>query len=484
MNNFFIFSIHLFKNINNLKNKNVFLIEDPIYFTDFKYHKLKLAYHRASMKYYEDYLKKNKINVSYINLSDSNNFYKSMKSNKIEMYEPFDNKLSKKINKLFPNIEIINSLNFLVNKNFLDENKNEFYKNNSYNHSGFYKMQRKRFNILMNKDGTPKGGKWSFDLENREKIPENVKIPDILKLKYKNNIYVKESLDYINKNFNKNYGHLDNFIYPITHKDAINWLKHFCKVKFKLFGKYEDAETMRDPFLFHSVLSPMMNIGLLTDSEVLNEIKKYENKVPLNSYEGFIRQIIGWRNYDLTIYIYEAEKIRKMNFFKHTNKINDKIMWSENIGIKPFDNIIEKINDYSYAHHIERLMYLGNFLLLLQIKPNDVYKAFMSWTIDAYDWVMIGNVYCMSQFADGGMMMNKPYFSSSNYILNMSDYKKEDWCVIWDALYYNFINTHQTYLRKNYSWARHVSFWNKKSLSEKNNILKISKNFMKNIINK
>ena len=127
-------------------------------------------------------------------------------------------------------------------------------------------------------------------------------------------------------------------------------------------------------------------------------------------------------------------------------------------------------------------MYLGNFLLLLQIKPNDVYKAFMSWTVDAYDWVMIGNVYCMSQFADGGTMMNKPYFSSSNYILNMSDYKKEDWCVTWDALYYNFIHTHQAYLRKNYSWARHVSFWNKKSEIERNNILKISKQFIKKII--
>ena len=157
-------------------------------------------------------------------------------------------------------------------------------------------------------------------------------------------------------------------------------------------------------------------------------------------------------------------------------------MWSENINIKPFDNIIHKINNYAYAHHIERLMYLGNFCLLLQLHPDEVFKAFMSWTIDAYDWVMIANVYSMSQYADGGLMMNKPYFSSSNYILNMSDYKKEEWCVIWDALYYNFIHTHQNILRKNYSWARHVSFWNKKSLVEKNKILKIAKDYIKKII--
>ena len=483
MNDFFVFPIHLFKNITNLKNKNVYLIEDPIYFTDFKYHKLKLAYHRASMKYYEFYLKKKNINVTYIDYLDTKKFYESKKSTKnIETFEPFENKLIKKVKKLFPNIQIINSLNFLVNKEFLDLNKHEFYKNNSYNHQGFYKMQRKRFDILMNKDGNPKGGKWSYDEENREKIPKDIKIPSILKLQYKNNIYVNEAIIYVNKHFKNNYGSLDNFIYPINHNDASKWLKHFIKIKFELFGKYEDAVTKRDPFLFHSVLSPMMNIGLLTDTEVLKEIIKYENKVPINSYEGFIRQIIGWRNYDLTIYIYEAEKLRKMNFFKHKNKINDKIMWSANLGIKPFDDAVDKINNYAYAHHIERLMYLGNFLLLLQINPNDVYKAFMSWTIDAYDWVMIGNVYCMSQHADGGMMMNKPYFSSSNYILNMSDYKKEDWCVTWNALYYYFIHTHQSYLKKNYSWARHVSFWNKKSTKERNNIIKTAKNFIKDII--
>mgnify|MGYP001383200473 CR=1 FL=1 len=485
MNNFFIFPVHLFKETKNLLNKNIYLIEDPIYFTMYKYHKLKLAYHRATMKYYYDYLKKKKINVKYVEFKEANNsFYQKFKNKNVETYESYDNFLNKKLKKNILNLKFLDSLNFLVNKKFLDENKDEFYKNGSYNHNGFYKMQRIRFDILMNKDGTPKGGKWSYDTENREKIPDNLKIPEIYKVKYNKNKYVLESINYINKNFKNNYGNLDNFIYPINHNDALNWLKHFCKVKFKLFGIYEDAETMKDPFLFHSVLTPMMNIGILTDKEVLKEIIKYENKVPINSYEGFIRQIIGWRNYDLTIYLYESEKIRKMNFLKHKNKINDKIMWSANINIKPFDNVIDKINNYAYAHHIERLMYLGNFCLLLQIHPKDVFKAFMSWTIDAYDWVMIGNVYCMSQYADGGIMMNKPYFSSSNYILNMSDYKREDWCLVWDALYYNFINTHQDILRKNYSWARHVSFWNKKPVSERKIILKRASDFIKITIKK
>jgi len=480
---FLIFPTQLFSNINNLKNKEVYLIEEPRYFTDYKYHKLKLAYHRSTMKTYEKYLKNKNLHVKYIDFKEINNsFYNKIKNEYIEFYELFDNKLQEKLLKIFKNIKILDSHNFLINREFLKENKQEFFKNGKYNHQNFYKLQRTRLNILMNNNGTPKGGKWSFDLENRETIPENEKIPKPYKINYKNNKIAQEAIDYINKNFPKNYGSLDHFIYPIDFKESKKWLNYFCKNKFKNFGIYEDAETMRDPFLFHSVLTPMLNIGLLTDKEVLKEIIKYENKVPLNSYEGFIRQIIGWRNYDLAIYVLEEKKIRKMNFMKHKNKINNKIMWSGDIDILPFDNVINKINNYAYAHHIERLMYLGNFLFLLQIKPDDVFKAFMEWTIDAYDWVMVGNVYCMSQFADGGVMMGKPYFSSSNYILNMSDYKKAEWCSKWNALYYNFINTHQKILKKNYSWARHVSFWNKKPINERRKYLNEAKNVMKNIL--
>ena len=282
---FLIFPVHLFKDIQSLKNHKIYIIEDPIYFTDYKYHKLKLAYHRATMKTYYDYLKKNKLNPTYLNFKDAHTFYESIsKEKEVYTYQVFDNQLNKKLKKYIKNLIILDSLNFLVNQSYLDENKDKFYKNGKYNHMGFYKMQRIYYHILMNKDGTPKGGKWSFDTENREKIPVSQKIPEIEKLIYKNNKYVKEAINYINKHFPKNYGSLENFIYPIHHEDSLKWLKHFCKVKFKLFGKYEDAETMRDPFLFHSVLTPMMNIGLLTDKEVLEEIKKYENKVPLNSY--------------------------------------------------------------------------------------------------------------------------------------------------------------------------------------------------------
>ena len=485
MNIFLLYPTQLFNNIDKLLNKKIYLLEDPIYFSKYKFHKLKLAYHRATMKNYYDFLKNNSLDVYYIDFDKMTDFYKNNNKSNIEIYELYDNNLMKKCKKIFKKLIVHDSLNFLVNRNLLDTNKDLFYKNNHYNHTEFYKMQRRRLNILMNKNGTPKGGKWSFDSENRKKIPIDIKIPNILDLvlnsNQEKNMYILEAIEYIEKHplFSKNYGSLDNFIYPINHGDAVKWLEYFCHKKFEDFGKYEDAETMRDPFLFHSVLSPMMNIGLITDNEVLNIVKKYENKICIASYEGFIRQIIGWRNYVLCIYIYDGEKVRKMNFMQHKNKINDKLIWSGETGIVPFDNIINKIKKYAYAHHIERLMYLGNFLFLCQIKPDDVYKAFMVWTIDAYDWVMVPNVYCMSQFADGGLMLKKPYFSSYNYILKMSDYKKKEWCTIWSVLYYNFINTHQKYLKTSYGSFFQVNNWIKKPLDEKKDILKKAKYYLK-----
>jgi len=331
----------------------------------------------------------------------------------------------------------------------------------------------------MNDNGTPKGGQWSFDKDNRKKLPTSVKIPPLPgSITDK---YITEAKKYVSEHFPTNYGSLDNFIYPIDHKSAKKWLQNFIKTKFKDFGIYEDAETERDPFLFHSVLTPMMNIGLLTDWEVLDEVLSHQDKIPLNSMEGFIRQVIGWRNYIYTVYYFEGDKMKTMNFMNHHHKINHKIMWEGKTDIQPIDYIINKIDNYAYAHHIERLMYLGNFLLICQINPNDVYNLFMEWTIDAYEWVMVPNVYSMSQFADGGLMMTRPYFSSSNYILSMSDYKKAPWCKTWDALYYNFINKHRSYLIRNYATARQVKHWDNKTKSEQKELINNAETYLEKI---
>ena len=479
MDIFIIFPIHLYSDIKNLYNKTVYLIEEPRYFTDFKYHKLKVAYHRSTMKSYYDYLLSEKINVKYIQFSEVENAYKEINKFKknIYTYDCGDKVLEKRLKKIVPNIIINQSLNFLVNEDLIKKNLQKFYNGKKYNHQNFYKWQRIRLNILINSDETPTGGKWSYDSENRKKLPSNVKIPPVLKLEVNN--YIEEAKKYVHKYFSNNYGSLDYFIYPINHDDSKRWLSNFLKNKFENFGIYEDAESERDPFLFHSVLTPMMNIGLLTDTEVLEMTMKYQNKVPISSFEGFIRQIIGWRNYTYTLYLLEGETMRRSNFLNNTNKLNKEVMWNGSTNILPIDYIINKIVDYSYAHHIERLMYLGNYMLICMIDPNDVYEIFMEWTIDAYDWVMVPNVYGMTQFADGGLMMTRPYFSSSNYILKMSDYKKDSWCVIYDALYYNFINKHEDYLASNYATSRQVAFWRKKSASTKKKILDLAKNYLK-----
>jgi deoxyribodipyrimidine photolyase-related protein len=467
MDIFIIFPVHLFSDINLLNNKKIYLVEEPRFFTDFLYHKLKIAYHHATMKSYADYLKDNNLQVTYINFNENIiELYKDLSKYTIHIYDPTDNILLIKIKKYIPNVIIHKTLNFLIDREIIDDNLHTFYnkKTKKYNHLNFYKMQRTRLNILT-------GYKWSYDKFNRKKIPLDVKIPSIMTF---NNTYIDDAKIYVEKYFKNNYGSLSNFIYPINHQETKKWFLNFLKNKFENFGIYQDAETDKDPFLFHSVLSPMMNIGLITDKEVLDITLLYQDKICIESFEGFIRQIIGWRNYMYTIYLLEGNNLVNVNIFNSKNKLNKDVMWNSKTDILPIDNVIKKINDFSYAHHIERLMYLSNYMLICMVNPKDVYTIFMEWTIDAYDWVMVPNVYGMSS----GEIMTRPYLSSSNYILKMSNYKKDKWCIIMDALYYNFINIHKKYLSKNYATSRQVAFWNKKSISEKNKIIKIANDYL------
>jgi deoxyribodipyrimidine photolyase-related protein len=484
---FIIFPHQLYSITKHLNSHIIYLIEEPRFFSDFKFHKLKLAYHRATMKKYYDKIKKNH-KVIYVDFNKVNNqFYKDIKSSfdSIHIINPGDHKLLDKMKTIFSNKLIVQqNINFLINDSEINDIKKIIFKNKKYSHNEFYKYQRRKLDILI-KDNKPVGGKWSYDTENRLPLPKNHTVPKTI-TKPKTNKYIKESINYINKNFPNNYGSLDNFIYPIDSKSAKLWLNKFLDERLGNFGKYEDAVSDKEPFVYHSVISPMMNIGILTDTEVVKISYDYyqsnTKKIPIQSFEGFIRQVIGWRNYVYTVYLLEGDNLRNKNFLKHHNSINNKF-WESKTGILPIDSIIDKIVNYSYAHHIERLMYLGNFMLLCFIDPKDVYKIFMEWTIDAYDWVMVPNVFGMSQYADGGMMMTRPYFSSSNYINKMSTYKKDGkWDVIWDSLYYNFINKHQDILRKNYATAQQVKHWDNKSDNEQKELINNAKTYLKQLL--
>ena len=460
----------------------IYLIEEPRYFTDFNFHKLKIMYHRASMKKYADMLKKHKIKYIYKDYDEINkSFYSSINKDTTVYLNPIDHKLEAKYKKVLSKATMIDNLNFLLTPKEIEDNKHIFNTKGKYSHDLFYKFQRERLDILI-KNKKPVGGKWSFDTENRNALPKGITIPKVPKVK--KDKYYKEAITYVEKHFPKNYGSTDEWNFPIDTKASINWLKDFIKKRLPKFGPYEDAVSTDNPFLFHSVLSPMMNIGILPDIVVVKMTNDYyeehKSSIPIASYEGFIRQVIGWRNYVYSVYMLEP-KMYDLNFLKHKNELNEKY-WLGTTEIKPIDSIIKNIVKYCYCHHIERLMYLGNWFLINQVDPKEVHRIFMEWTIDAYDWVMVPNVMGMSQYADGGKMMTRLYFSSSNYIDKMSNFKRskdEEWWKIWDAIYYSFIHKHYDMLKNNYATSRQTIHWKNKSEKEKEELLKIAKAYEK-----
>ncbi len=449
--------------------KNVILYEDPYFFTRFKFHKKKLILHRASMKAYAQFLKKKKYSVKYIEFKEKINPYLK-KYNTVHLYDPIEKELEKKYSK---KTKIYDSPNFINSKKELD---NYFRGKKHFLLHNFYVQQRKKQKILVDAKGNPKGGKWNFDKENRKKLPSTIKIPKIPKVRQDN--FVKEAIVYVEKHFSKNYGSSKSLDYPITHKESEKWFTLFLKQRLKLFGSYQDAIIEKEHYLFHAVITPMLNVGLLSPLRIIKEVET--SKVPLNSKEGFIRQILGWREFIRGVYEFVGEKQKKSNFFKHKKKIS-KTFWQGKTNIAPVDTIIKKALDSGYSHHIERLMVLSNFMLLCEFFPLEVYKWFMEMYIDSYDWVMVPNVFGMGQFADGGMMSSKPYFSSSNYLLKMGDFSKGEWCDIWDGLFWQFVQKHKKMLSKNPRLNMICSSLDKMNKSKKKDIFSKANTFKRKL---
>lgn len=317
-----------------------------------------------------------------------------------------------------------------------------------YSMTRFYREQRKRLGIMVEHD-RPMGGKWSFDPANRKRLPKDV-VPPLVRYPV-TRPSVTEAVRYVEKLFPGHPGSTSDFFYPVTHQDAQSWLEDFVENRLYCFGDYQDALRRDASFLFHSVLTPCLNIGLLTPEQILKVVLDHaekNRKVPLNSLEGFVRQVIGWREFMRAVYLREGKAEMHLNFWDHKAPIPPSF-YSGETGIAPVDTVIRRLKDSGYAHHIERLMVLGNFMLLCEINPQEVYRWFMEMFIDSYEWVMVPNVFGMSQYADGGLITTKPYISSSNYILKMSDYPTGEWCRIWDGLFWRFIDMHRDFFRGN-----------------------------------
>ncbi len=446
------------------KSREIALIEDTLFFGDphaspGRFHRQKIVLHRASIRAFANKLRDQGHQVEVIEYDRERTISEILKTFAKEGFDHFhvcefyDFLLEKRVRRFADehdgiSLTVHDSPMFVTPRDWanthFDNRKKPFM-------AKFYEEQRKRMNVLVDADGNPIGGQWSFDEDNRKPMPKRggLDVPPDPATSQSDD--VKAVIQQVGEQFSDYPGDEKNFDYPVTHEAAEEWLEDFLTWRFDRFGPYEDAVSQNERVLFHSLLTPMMNIGLLTPQQVLDRALEFakENDTPMNSLEGFVRQIIGWREFMALMYARHGVEMRTKNFFNHTRDI-PKSFWTGETGIDPIDTTIKRVNDHAYAHHIERLMITGNFMLLCGFEPTQVNDWFMELFIDAYDWVMVPNVFAMSQFADGGMFTTKPYISGSNYVCKMSDYKKSEWCEIWDGLFWRFIAGHDEFFRGQY----------------------------------
>ena len=301
----------------------------------------------------------------------------------------------------------------------------------------YYRWLRKKYSLLM-EDNKPLGGKWNFDKENQKSISKLKELPKP-RQKLKSDEITISTMVEVENCFPDSPGNLENFNWAVTHASARKQLKNFLDNYFRSFGDFQDAIDKENTTLFHSLLSPYINSGLLDPMEcivdAISHFNKKEHEIPINALEGFVRQILGWREFIRGVYWQNMPQYKEMNFWSHSNSLNEN-WYSGKTGIPLLDDAIKESADTGYTHHINRLMIISNLMNLSNIKPNEIYKWFMEMYVDSADWVMVPNVYGMGTYADGGIFATKPYICGSSYMLRMSNYKKGEWCDEVDGLYW------------------------------------------------
>jgi deoxyribodipyrimidine photolyase-related protein len=470
-----------------LENKHpIYIMEEFLFFRQYRFHKQKIAFQRASMQAYADYLKDHDLEVKYIDaqdeLADIRKFGEVVKRENISdvhLIRPTDEWLEQRLQKAF----VSSKLHYYEDPQFLNsrEELSGFFRpeKQRFFQTSFYKEQRRKRNILMEGEDEPAGGKWSFDDENRKKYPKGKTPPPV---QYPDRTaHWEEAVVYVEKHFPDNPGKLSkNPLYPVTHAQAEDWFEQFLEQRFHDFGAYEDAIVKGASVLNHSVLSPLLNVGLLVPEAVVKHSLDFarKEKIPLNSTEGFIRQIIGWREFIRGMYIAKGNYARTQNQLGFSNRLPESF-YTGTTGIEPIDKTIQKVLETGYCHHIERLMLLGNFMLLCECDPDAVYQWFMELFIDAYDWVMVPNVYGMSQFADGGTFATKPYIGGSNYVKKMSNYSDGPWTKTWDGLFWRFIHKHEEVFANNPRTGVLVHSFKRMNEDTRKGHLKAAEDFLK-----
>ena len=468
----------------------VLLVEDSLFFGDphhpARMHQQKLWYHRATMTRYQAKLDDAGWSTSrFAHADDPDPLQTCLEDcaksgcNRLILCSPHDFLLEKRLRarsaKLGIDLDILDTPAFI---NTPAENRAYREGRTRWFMADYYKHQRTRLDVLMD-GGEPAGGKWSFDEENRKKVPRSVlkEIPELPSSPHDDaDLAARE---HVLEHYPDHPGSLDQLIYPTDHTSARAWLATFLEERFERFGVYEDAMVKGHNWLWHGVLTPMLNVGLLDPRQVLEEALKHAERhgTPINSVEGFVRQLIGWREFMRATYEDLGTTMRNGNHWNHVRRMPD-CFYDGTTGIDPIDDVIHRVLKTGYCHHIERLMVLGGFMFLCEIDPNDIHRWFMEMFVDSYDWVMVPNVYAMSQHADGGLITTKPYFSGSAYVRKMSNHPAGEWATTWDGLYWRWIWNHVDELGRNPRWAMMCSMARKMDSEKRQGHLDIAESFL------
>lgn len=427
------------------------------------YHKHKLILLLSAMRHFCSLIKKYDKKLLYVSLKDAPQFNQALK--KIIKVQDIEVLSWMKSSDISPNNTLAIVANELGIKRELYPNgmfmtpeselRDWFDKQKSPLMENFYHWQRQRTGILM-VDNKPAGNRWNYDADNRQMLPKTgIVIPQIAFPVHDN--ITNEVIQDVAALFPTHPGNASEFWLPVTHQDAARWLDSFIAERFSQFGPYEDAMKDGEAFLFHSVLSPLINCGLLSVQQVVDAtLNAYEiNDVEIASVEGFIRQLIGWREYMYGLYLTQPNMVSE-NYFGFDKQLED--WWYTADGLNqdlppPVIAALRTVHQYGYNHHIERLMVLGNWFLLNEYDPMSVYRWFSSMYVDAYEWVMVPNVIGMSQYADGGKTATKPYISGGNYLQKMGRWWPDAQAAKYSpftTLYWEFLYNNHDKLKTNF----------------------------------
>lgn len=424
--------------------------EDVGLATRFRHHQQKIALFFSAMRHRAEELRQAGREVHYFNYDTGQpgllDRLRSQNPDQVHTFRPHDRFFAAELEAAFGDrLRLADSPMFLTPDAFW----RDYARGKRRLMGDFYRRQRARMGVLLEADGQPVGGRWSFDEENRQKLPKGEQPPPIAW--ERPDAITLEVIALVEREFSDHPGRARDFCWPVTHDAAVRWLDLFLEERLDQFGPYEDAVSRHHSTVYHSLLTPMLNCGLITPNQVVKRALEVagERIVPLQSLEGFLRQIMGWREFIKKMdEEYAQTQLDQKNFFGHERRLAE-CWWTGETGLPPVDTAIRRCLDRGWCHHIERLMVVGAVMLMVEAHPDEAYRWFMEMFVDSAEWVMAPNVFGMSQFSDGGSFATKPYFSGSAYIRKMSDYPSGEWCDIWDGLYWRFIERHREFFMSN-----------------------------------